>query len=121
MSCVARHLPGAFMKRREFFTLVGGAATSMPFAARAQPASMPVIGYFHFATPAYAPTAASFLHGLKEDGYIAGQNVAIEYRGAEGQYDRLPVMPAGLVDRKVDLIAAFGPPPARAAKEATST
>jgi putative tryptophan/tyrosine transport system substrate-binding protein len=108
------------MKRRDFITLVGGAAASVPLAARAQP-SMPVIGYFHFATPAYAPTAASFLQGLKETGYIAGQNVAIDYRWAEGQYDRLPAMAAGLVERKVDLIAAFGPPLARAAKDATST
>jgi putative ABC transport system substrate-binding protein len=108
------------MKRREFIMVLGGAAASAPFAARAQQ-GMPVIGYFHFATPGYAPTAASFLQGLKEAGYIAGQNVAIEYRWAEGQYDRLPAMAADLVDRKVDLIAAFGPPLARAAKNATST
>ncbi|MDB5639203.1 MAG: putative transport system substrate-binding protein [Bradyrhizobium sp.] len=108
------------MKRREFILVLGGAAASAPFAARAQQ-GMPVIGYFHFATPGYAPTAASFLQGLKEAGYIAGQNVAIEYRWAEGQYDRLPAMAADLVDRKVDLIAAFGPPLARAAKNATST
>jgi putative tryptophan/tyrosine transport system substrate-binding protein len=109
------------MKRRAFITLVGGAAASLPFAARAEPATMPVIGYFHFATPAYAPTAASFLQGLNETGFVAGQNVAVEYRWAEGQYDRLPAMAADLVDRKVDLIAAFGPPLARAAKNATST
>jgi putative tryptophan/tyrosine transport system substrate-binding protein len=106
------------MKRRDFIALAGGAAV-LPFAARAQPA-MPVIGYFHFATPAYAPTAASFLQGLKETGYIAGQNVAIEYRWAEGQYDRLPAIAADLVGRKVDLIAAFGPPVDHAAKDATS-
>jgi putative ABC transport system substrate-binding protein len=108
------------MKRREFFTLAGGAAVSVPFAARAQQAAMPVIGYFHFATPAYAPTSASFLQGLKETGYSAGQNVTIEYRWAEGQYDRLPAIAADLVGRKVDLIAAFGPPVAHAAKNATS-
>jgi putative ABC transport system substrate-binding protein len=109
------------VKRREFLTLVGGAASAWPLAARAQQAAMPVIGYFHFATPAYAPTAASFLQGLNETGFVAGQNVAIEYRWAEGQYDRLPAMAADLVGRKVDLIAAFGPPLARAAKNATST
>ena len=109
------------MKRREFITLAGGAAVAWPLAARAQLPAMPVIGYFHFATPAYTPTAAPFLQGLKQTGYIAGQNVAIEYRWAEGQYDRLPAMAAELVGRKVDLIAAFGPPPAKAAKTATST
>jgi putative ABC transport system substrate-binding protein len=109
------------VKRREFIALVGGAAASMPFAARAQQKPMPVIGYFHFATSEYTPMAASFLQGLKDTGYVEGQNVAIEYRWAEGQYDRLPAMAADLVGRKVDLIAAFGPPLARAAKNATST
>jgi putative tryptophan/tyrosine transport system substrate-binding protein len=108
------------VKRREFMTLVAGAA-GLPLAARAQQRPMPVIGYFHFAAPAYTPMAASFLEGLKEAGYTEGQNVAIEYRWAEGQYDRLPAMAADLVGRKVDLIAAFGPPLARAAKDATST
>jgi putative ABC transport system substrate-binding protein len=108
------------MKRREFITLLGAAA-SLPLAARAQQKTVPVIGYFHFATPEYTPMAASFLQGLKEAGYVAGQNVAIEYRWAEGQYDRLPAMAAELVGRKVDLIAAFGPPLARAAKNATAT
>jgi putative ABC transport system substrate-binding protein len=109
------------MKRREFMALVGGAAASVPFAARAQQKTMPVIGYFHFASPEYTPMAASFLQGLKEAGFTEGQNVAIEYRWAEGQYDRLPAIAADLVGRKVDLIAAFGPPVARAAKNATST
>jgi putative tryptophan/tyrosine transport system substrate-binding protein len=109
------------LKRREFITLLGGAAASAPFAARAQQPAMPVIGYFHFATPQYTPMAASFLQGLKERGFVEGQNVAIEYRWAEGRYDRLPAMAAELVGRKVDLIAAFGPPLARAAKDATST
>src|SRR5580698_5231899 len=108
------------MRRREFITLLGAAA-SLPLAARAQQKAMPVIGYFHFATPEYTPMAASFLQGLKEAGYVEGQNVAVEYRWAEGQYDRLPAMAADLVGRKVDLIAAFGPPLARAAKNATAT
>ena len=108
------------MRRREFFGLVGAAA-SLPLTARAQQRAVPVIGYFHFATPDYAPTAATFLRGLKEAGFIDGQNVAIEYRWAEGHYERLPAMAAELVARKVDLIAAFGPPPAKAAKDATTT
>jgi len=81
---------------------------------------MPVIGYLHFAKPEYTPNAAEFLQGLGERGFVEGKNVALEYRWAEGQYDRLPAMAAELVARKVDLIAAFGPPPARAAKNATS-
>lgn len=109
------------MKRREFIALAGGAAASLPLAVRAQKQAVPVIGYFHFATPDYAPTAATFLRGLKEAGFIDGQNVTIEYRWAEGRYERLPAMAAELVARKVDLIAAFGPPPAKAAKDATTT
>ena len=100
---------------------LGGAAASVPLVARAQQKAMPVIGYFHFAAPAYTPAASAFLQGLSETGYVEGQNVAVEYRWAEGQYDRLPAMAADLVGRKVDLIAAFGPPVAHAAKSATST
>jgi putative ABC transport system substrate-binding protein len=109
------------MKRRVFIGLLGTAAVSLSAAARAQRSAMPVIGYFHFADPGYTPSPAPFLQGLKESGYIEGKNVTIEYRWAEGQYDRMPAMAAELVARKVDLIAAFGPPPARAAKNATST
>lgn len=93
----------------------------LPLPMRAQPSAMPVIGYLHFAKPEYTPNAAEFLQGLGERGFVEGKNVALEYRWAEGQYDRLPAMAAELVARKVDLIAAFGPPPARAAKNATST
>ncbi len=109
------------MKRREFFALVCGAAAGVPLAARAQQKTLPVIGYFHFASPAYTPMPASFLSGLKEAGFAEGRDVAVEYHWAEGKYDQLPAMAADLVGRKVDLIAAFGPPVARAAKNATST
>jgi putative ABC transport system substrate-binding protein len=109
------------MKRRVFIGLLGTAAVSLPAAARAQKSAMPVIGYFHFADPGYTPSAAPFLQGLKESGYVEGENVTIEYRWAEGQYDRMPAMAAELVARRVDLIAAFGPPSARAAKNTTST
>jgi hypothetical protein len=74
----------------------------------------------HFAKPG-SPLQEAFLQGLKDTGYFVGQNVAIEYRWAEGRYDRSQAMAADLVGRKVDLIAAFGPPLARAAKDATST
>jgi putative ABC transport system substrate-binding protein len=108
------------MKRREFITLIAGSAAAWPLAAYAQRRGIPVVGYLHFAEPTYVPTANDFLQGLKEAGFVEGQNVAVEYRWAEGRYDRLPAMAADLVGLKVDLIAAFGPPPAKAAKNATS-
>jgi putative ABC transport system substrate-binding protein len=102
--------------------LVGGAATfnAAPLAVRAQQKTGPVIGYLHFATPDYVPGASAFLQGIREKGYVERQNLEVEYRWAEGHYDRLPALASDLVARKVDLIAAFGPPPARAAKNATS-
>ncbi|MGO8841917.1 MAG: ABC transporter substrate-binding protein [Methyloceanibacter sp.] len=106
--------------RREFVRLLGSTAVTWPFAG-AEAATMPVIGFLHFASPDYTPNAPEFLQGLSETGYVEGQNVAVEYRYAEGHYDRLPALAADLVAHKVDLIAAFGPPPARAAKNATST
>ena len=109
------------MHRRRFVALLGGAIT-LPCLAAAQQRAMSVIGFLSSNAPGtYAPAVAAFRQGLAETGYIEGQNVTIEYRWAEGRYDRLPALAAELVGRKVDVIAAGSLTAIRAAKSATST
>src|SRR5262249_55455443 len=110
------------MRRREFITFMGGAAVAWPLAARAQQSTPPPIGYLSTRSPGEAKYVTdAFAQGLNEIGYVEGRNLAIEYRWAELQYDRLPALASDLVRRQVGVIAAFGGPHAGLAERAATS
>jgi putative ABC transport system substrate-binding protein len=109
------------VKRREFITLLGGAATAWPLTASAQQPTMPVIGFLSsLSAQGTQERISSFGQGLSEIGFVVGKDVTIDVRMAEGKYDRLPTMAADRVNRHVSLIAALAPPAALAARTATN-
>ena len=109
------------MRRREFITLLGGAAAAWPLTAHAQQGAMPVLGFLFYGSPEGSSELSAFRQGLREHGYMEGRNVVIEYRFARGRVEQLPALAAELVGLKPDVIVTPGTPASVAAKQATST